>query len=322
MVDLGTLRWHGEGLVRGECVLATRGGALACSSWQGGVSVIDAAGNTRTIAGRISATREARPNGIAALADGTFLMADLGAEQGGVFQLHADGAITPWLLAVDGVDLPPSNFPLVDRFGRTWVTVSTRVQPRADDYRPGAQSGFIVLVDQRGPRIVADGMGYTNECAVSTDGTQLFVNETFARRLTRFDINERGELSNRTVVACFGESTFPDGLAIDVEGHCWVTSIVSNRVIRVAPDGAQTVMIEDCDAAHVQWVEAAFQSNSMGRPHLDTCKGKVLRNISSLAFGGPDMRTAYLGSLHGAQIASFRAPVAGVPLLHSEFTWH
>jgi hypothetical protein len=60
----------------------------------------------------------------------------------------------------------------------------------------------------------------------------------------------------------------------------------------------------------------AFIAGTMGRPHLDTCGGRALRNISSLSFGGPDRRTAYLGCLLGDAIAYFRAPVAGHAPVH------
>ena len=108
-----------------------------------------------------------------------------------------------------------------------------------------------------------------------------------------------------------------DAYRADVADGCvWITSIVSNRVVRVAPDGAQTVMLEDADAAHVQWCEDAYVAGGLGRPHLDRAAGTVLRNISSLAFGGADLRTAYLGCLLGDAIAHFRAPVAGHPTVH------
>ena len=44
-----------------------------------------------------------------------------------------------------------------------------------------------------------------------------------------------------------------------------------------------------------------------------------LKNISSLAFGGPDLRTAYLGCLLGDSLMSFRSPVAGQPPTHWYF---
>ena len=57
-------------------------------------------------------------------------------------------------------------------------------------------------------------------------------------------------------------------------------------------------------------------SGGMDRTHLDRAAGRVLKNISSLAFGGPDLRTAYLGCLLGESIMRFRSPVAGHPPVH------
>ena len=96
----------------------------------------------------------------------------------------------------------------------------------------------------------------------------------------------------------------------------WITSIVSNRVIRIAPDGEQTLILEDHDTDHVAKAEAAFQEGRMGRPHLDVASGKRLKNISSLAFGGTDLKTAYLGCLLGDEIATFQSPIAGHPPSH------
>jgi hypothetical protein len=49
----------------------------------------------------------------------------------------------------------------------------------------------------------------------------------------------------------------------------------------------------------------------MGRPHIDRAPPTKLGNISSLAFAGPDLRTAYLGSLVGTSLACLTMPVAG-----------
>jgi hypothetical protein len=222
------------------------------------------------------------------------------------------------LRRVDGLDLPATNFVLIDDRGRVWITVSTRQSPRALGYRPDVADGFVVLIDARGARIVADGLGYTNELLLDGSGKHLYVNETFGRRLTRFTVNRFGDLSGRTTVAEFGVGTFPDGLAADIEEHFWVTSPVSNRVIRVAPDGSQTLILEDSDPDHLARVEAAFQSGTMGRAHLDQVKSRKLKNLSSLAFGGRNLRTAFLGSLLSDRIAFFRAPVMGRPPVH----WH
>jgi hypothetical protein len=99
-----------------------------------------------------------------------------------------------------------------------------------------------------------------------------------------------------------------------------VTSVVSNRVIRIGPDGEAQVLIEDHDPARLATVEEAFLAGKMGRPHLDTSLGTRLHNVSSLAFGGPDGRTAWLGCLLSDSLATFRSPVAGLPPSHWEWT--
>ena len=63
-----------------------------------------------------------------------------------------------------------------------------------------------------------------------------------------------------------------------------------------------------------------FLAGRLGRPHLDETIGARLQNISSLAFGGGDFRTAYLGCLLGDSIATFPSPVPGAPLPHWEWT--
>ena len=317
MIEVDDLSFVGHGLNRPECVLCHASGRLFVADWSGGggIGVIEPDGRTWKILAR-DRTEPLRPNGIALSPDGSFLLTHLGDDDGGVWRLHPDGRSEPVVVEVDGVPLPPSNFVLVEAGGRIWITVSTRLRPRSKGYRPGPGDGFIVLCDDQGARIVADGLGFTNECVVAPGGETLFVNETFARRLTAFDIGPRGHLSNRRTVTEFGDGTFPDGLALDVEGGLWITSIVSNRVIRVAPDGGHDVLIEDADPDHLRWVEDAYTAGGLERPHLDTMRSRRLRNISSLAFGGPDLRSAYLGCLLGDSVARFRAPVAGCAPAH------
>jgi sugar lactone lactonase YvrE len=316
-IGLDQLRFVGGGLVRPECVLATRAGVLYSADWRGGVAMTSPDKQcTLFRASFPGGGRELRPNGIALRRDGSFLLADLGESIGGVFELRRDGSLRPFVESVDGIELPPSNFVFQDAAERAWITVSTRRVPRADAYRADVADGFIVLVDKRGARIVADGLGYTNEAMLSPDGDWLYVNETFARRLTRFRVLGDGALGERQTVTQFGHGSYPDGLAFDAEGGVWVTGIISNRVLHVARDGAVTLLLEDADAAHVEWCEQAYLSGTLGRPHLDKAAGRVLRNISSLAFGGPELRTAYLGCLQGESIACFRTPVAGHAPVH------
>ena len=315
-VALEELEFLGSGLKRPECVLATRSGALFAADWGGGVTRIEPQGQVTEFFAREPGMR---PNGIALRRDGSFLLAHLGEDSGGLFHLDRDGTLSPVLTELDGEVLPPSNYVLEDSFGRIWLTVSTRLKPRSLGYTAEVADGFIVLIENERARIVADNLGYTNEVQIDPTGQWLYVNETFSRRLTRFRLGADGSLSGRETVTEFGHGSFPDGLAFDIEGAVWITSIVSNRVIRVLPDGSQQVVLEDSNAEHLDWVEAAYVEGRLGRPQLDKIESRRLANISSLAFGGPDLKTAYLGCLLGDRIAAFRSPVAGLPPAHWEY---
>lgn len=319
-ISLDDLRFTGERLNRPECVVAHRSGLLFAPDWTGvgGVSVIFPDGRTE----RILATKPdanvpnpLRTNGLAVEAGGSFLISHLGDERGGVYRLYPDGRAECITDTVEGAPMPPANFACSDSKGRIWITVSTRIIPRAGDYRTYASTGYIALHEAGETRIVADGLGYTNECLLSADETRLWVNETFAQRLTVFDVTEDG-LSNRRVLAQFGPGTFPDGMAEAEDGSIFVTSIVSNRLLRVFPDGRVETWLEDVDPAHLARIIAAFEAEEMGRPHLDKAHSKRLKNISNIAFGGPDRKTAYLGCLLGESIAYFDSPLAGRELPH------
>ncbi|MBN8533174.1 MAG: SMP-30/gluconolactonase/LRE family protein [Rhizobiales bacterium] len=314
-VPLDRVEFRGAGLNRPECLVTHESGSVFAADWfdTGGVAIVRPDGDVSRVIAKRPIDDPLRPNGIALEAGGTFLVAHLGPETGGLFRLHPDGRCETVLRELNGEALPPSNFPLVDSRGRIWLTISTRKVPRALDYRPDADSGFIVLIENGIARIVADGLGYTNECVLSSDEKTLFVNETFAQRLTRFSVQEDGSLTDRTTVARFGAGTFPDGVILDAAGDFWITSIVSNRVIRVSRNGLQSTILEESDPMHLDEVELAFHEGRMGRSHLDGSPARTLRNISSLSFGGPSMNEAYLGCLLGDRIAVFNPPARGIP---------
>ena len=303
-----TLASIGTGLQRPECVLATSRGRLFVSDRRGGVLAIDPDG-TQTLIGSSSMM----PNGIALLRDGSFLIANL-APEGGVWQLSREGQVTPWLTEVDRVPLPRVNFVAIDDRDRAWVCISAT--EGGDRYPIDSRSGYIVLRDAAGTRVVADGLRYTNECRVSADGRTLYVNETFARCLTRFRIAPDGTLHDRSIVAEFDAGDFPDGMALDADGGVFIVCVVSNRVYRVTPDGARRTILDDADPACVEPLERAYQARTLTRPQLSAARGRRLRNITSIAFGGADLRTAYLGCLEGDALAVFRSPVAGLPPVH------
>jgi sugar lactone lactonase YvrE len=107
------------------------------------------------------------------------------------------------------------------------------------DFEPGEGNapGIIALVTPDGSaRQVADGIAFPNGMVVTPDNSTLIIAESFAARLTAFDIADDGSLSNRRVWA---DGVGPDGICIDAEGAIWtgVGQFGENLVGRVRDGG-------------------------------------------------------------------------------------
>lgn len=313
MPDLAEIGFLGAGLNRPECVLATASGAVYASCWTRGIARIAPDGMVTPAIGPKTIAQGFLPNGFALCRDRSFIFANLG-ENGGIWRVRGDEDPVAVLTQVDGRSVPPANFVLLDSQDRLWITVSAASRGHRHFTRDTAE-GFIALIDRRGARIVADGLVWTNEVRVSPDGRHLFVNETFACRTARFDIAADGSLKNRMAID-YPEGSFPDGLAFDNEDNLWAVCVVSNRLIRLAPDGTWRIELEDCDPVQFETARAAFGRNELTRDLIVNAGGSRLRNLSSLAFGGDDLRTLYLGSLSDDRIACVRMPVAGLRPVH------
>jgi sugar lactone lactonase YvrE len=94
--------------------------------------------------------------------------------------------------------------------------------------------GYIKLVTPDGQlRQVAGDIDFPNGMIITPDNRTLIISESFAGRLTAFDIDADGSLSHRRV---FAEGLGPDGICLDAEGAVWV-STGGSSVVRVAPGG-------------------------------------------------------------------------------------
>jgi sugar lactone lactonase YvrE len=317
-IKLSDIQRIGSDFVRPECVHTNAAGDIFTSHHGGGVSHIDPSGARHDYLGPgdpVVAT-----NGFSITAEGDFLCASL-LPPGGVWRITRASEQIPVLLEIDGVPLVSVNFVHVDAENRAWATISTRENPRQLGYRPDVASGFIILIDPRGARVVAQDLGYTNEAKVDPSGRWLYVNETFARRTSRYAIAADGGLGTRETVTEYGEWVWPDGLDFDAQGGVWISSVVSNRVIRVAADGTQEVFLEEVDVEHCKRAETAYQACTMDADHLGKIETPTLRNVSSITFGGADLKTAYLGNLLDDCIYTFRSPIAGAPPPHWNMTF-
>ena len=91
-------------------------------------------------------------------------------------------------------------------------------------------------------------MLFPNGTVITQDGCTLIVGESFGARLTAFDIQTDGSLTNRRVWAQM-EGAVPDGICLDSAGGIWVASPVSAEVLRLVEGGEVTDRIKLQDEA-------------------------------------------------------------------------
>jgi sugar lactone lactonase YvrE len=311
-IDLATVRPFGRDLHRPECVVACHDGSVFVPDWRGGVTRMrpDGAQDSLLPPG----LEWLRPNSLTLEPGGSMVLAHLDDHAGGVFRLWSDGAHEPVLTEFDGRPLPPTNFVLADGED-LWVTVSTRTVPRYPARRPNCRDGYVLRLRRGRAELVADHLGFTNEVRIDPERRYLYVVETFARRISRFPLSDSG-LGPQEVFAELGAGHYPDGIAFDVEGALWVTSIFSNRLLRITPDRHVHLVLDDADPAFVAGIDGDYASGRLAQAgHVDV-PPRTLGNVSSLAFGGPDLSTLYLGCLVKSEINVTASPVAGFPMPH------
>ena len=85
----------------------------------------------------------------------------------------------------------------------------------------------------------ADDLLFPNGTVITPDGKTMVVGETFAHRLTAYDVAPDGTLSNRRLWAAI-EGCYPDGICLDAEGAIWVSDPFGRRVLRVLEGGKIT----------------------------------------------------------------------------------
>jgi sugar lactone lactonase YvrE len=111
------------------------------------------------------------------------------------------------------------------------------------DFEPGEGEppGIVALVGRDGSvRQAAEAIAFPNGMVVTPDNSTLIVAESFASRLTAFDIAPDGGLSNRRVWAEI--DGYPDGICLDADGAIWCAAML--RCLRVEEGGRVLEAIE------------------------------------------------------------------------------
>jgi len=188
------------------------------------VMTVDLAGNAEVV---VEVPND--PSGLGWLPDGRMLVVSmrdrklLRLDSTGLFEVADLSGIATW----------HCNDMVVDARGRAYVGNF------GADLESGAAMvpAAIALVEPDGrTRVAAADLMFPNGMVITPDGRTLIVGESFASRMTAFDIEDDGSLVHRRVWAQL-ENALPDGCCLDAEGAVWVASPISAEVLRVRQGG-------------------------------------------------------------------------------------
>jgi len=196
--------------------------------------------------------------------------------------------------------------------------VSTRVKNWMQALRTDLADGYLARYEQGQFHIEADGFRFTNEIRFDAKEEFLYVVETTGGCITRLRIDERGNAAEREIFgpSSLGTGAWPDGIAFDSYGNLWGTLVYSDKLFVLTPQGELRVLLDEGDPQKVGALEAQFRANHVTEDVLFATGRGVAPWMASVTFGGPDLRTVYIGSLKGKRIPCFRAPIAGLPMVH------
>jgi sugar lactone lactonase YvrE len=195
------------------------------------VATVDLDGNAETVA-----EVPGQPSGLGWLPDGRLLVVSMTDRR--LLRLDPDGLHEFANLS----DLASfhCNDMVVDQKGRAYIG-NFGFDFGAD--KPFKKAEIVLVTPEGDARIVAEEMSFPNGTVITPDGGTLIVGETFAARLTAFDIDPDGSLANRRVWASLNKAV-PDGICLDAEGAIWVASPTSAEVLRVREGGEVTHRIK------------------------------------------------------------------------------
>jgi len=177
----------------------------------------------------VVATVASFPMCIDFLPDGRLLVVDSARKR--LLRREPDGSL------VDHADLSPAsrkpwNDIVVDERGNAYVN-SIGFDFPGGEFAPG----LIAMVTPEGTvSRVADDLAFPNGMAISPDGATLVVAESYANRLTAYDIGADGGLRDGRVWADT-PGDHPDGICFDAEGAIWYADVGNRHCVRVHEGG-------------------------------------------------------------------------------------
>lgn len=333
-VDRAKIKTIGHDLQRPECILAEPDGTLWSADARGGVMRIAADGTQRFIGQRADARFETAaaassaelehkfttgtlPNGLAFAANGDILISNFGTDCLEVMTRSGDSRVL--YDRIDGLPIGKVNFVLRDSKDRIWITVSTRVNPWTQAAASRVQDGYIAVVERGVLRVVAEGFFFTNEIRLDAKEEWLYIVESSGPHISRMRVVESAQgvaLTEREVFGPTHLGGFPDGFAFDSFGNLWCTLVMVDQLIALTPEGERLLLLDDGNPQASQTLLEHMAAGTVTPEDMMNARGTLAPWMASVTFGGPDLRTVYIGSLMGTTIPYFTAPVAGLPMVH------
>lgn len=182
------------------------------------------------------------------------------------------------------------NDACTDPWGRVWFG--------SMDDSEGSASGRFYVFDRGEIRPAGpSGIAITNGPAVSASGDRIYFTDTSKQKIFVADLSKAGVSEARLFAdtAALFPAAYPDGPVVDAEDHVWTGMYLGSCVARFSPDGALVATVP---------IPA--------------------RDITKMAFGGGDLKTAYVTSAtknmsqqdmaglpKSGSLFAFPAPVAG-----------
>lgn len=117
------------------------------------------------------------------------------------------------------------------------ICINKKDQLFASDPSWKESTGKLWRIDKGGKAVLlTDKMGTTNGIELNPDENILYVNESVQRKIWTFDVNEKGDISNKKLFAEFQDFGF-DGMKCDKEGNLYVTRHGKGTVVVLDPKG-------------------------------------------------------------------------------------
>jgi gluconolactonase len=117
------------------------------------------------------------------------------------------------------------------------LCINSKDQLFASDPNWKESTGKLWRIDRGGKAVLLDDkMGTTNGIELSPDEKILYVNESVQRKIWAFDVDAKGNISNKRLFAEFPDFGF-DGMKCDKQGNLYVTRHGKGTIAVLSPKG-------------------------------------------------------------------------------------